>query len=207
VAFIQATSEMMQDLHEGANASIRVAAAANKRRLIKIPLTRDDRMSLVELQNRYALQKNIASRSGILEDDEDHTDLFAVPLSPIRKKGLKRRRFELRTTEYNRIQETVVMKQEMDFVTEKLQMLISEIWRHLSEKECPDIAVLIHNRERFSSLIDKISKFLRDVWGSGTGLSPSVASLLRALLREMKEYEDMLGRDHREFMAKLDRRA
>jgi hypothetical protein len=57
--------------------------------------------------------------------------------------------------------------------------------------------VLIHDHDAFSSFLSKIDVFFSDAYGD------VVTKLLRAVLREVKEYRGLLGKDHKEFMIAL----
>jgi hypothetical protein len=189
---------MMQDLHDGALACIRVAAARCHGRKLKVLLTAQERAELVTIEKRYKARRWISSKSVCWNDPEEAcADFSCGAISPIRPKG-SRKRFDLRHTSSTRIEETVVLRQQFVFVTEQMQTLFSQVWRVVfsEDGECPDLRTMADSRDprAFAEIVQRVVARLTE---SGHQLHPSVVDLINGLRKEIHQYQQTLLREHR----------
>ena len=196
VEFIGATKDMMQDLHDGANACIRAAAHKQFRKgIIPVPLTRQDRGCLIDLERKYDMGDFINPNSFRMDSDElKSTELSGMAFSPIARKG----RFDLRKTRYQTTTELVRMKADIGFIGDKLQEVFSAFWSQAGGGgPCPNIVALIQTRNHaeLARLFQVMQDFVSHK--SIKPLSPKVTTLIQDIRNDVKTYIETLNEDHR----------
>ena len=196
VEFIGATKDMMQDLHDGANACIRAAAHKQFRKgIIPVPLTRQDRGCLIDLERKYDMGDFINPNSFRMDSDElKSTELSGMAFSPIARKG----RFDLRKTRYQTTTELVRMKADIGFIGDKLQEMFSALWSQAAGSgPCPNIVALIQTRNHAE--LARLFQMMQDFVSHKAikPLSPKVTTLIQDIRNDVKTYIETLNEDHR----------
>jgi hypothetical protein len=144
VTFIESTQEMMQDLHDGATACIRMTAnRTQKHEIRKALLTKKERAELCALQRHYECHQWIKSRP--FSSDSQETS-FSISLSPI---GASKRRFN----------PTTVRQQQVG-----LQLLFAAIWKAVRRDECPDLQSFLraHNQAQMQVIVSQLMQEFRE---------------------------------------------
>ena len=197
VEFIGMTSDMMQDLHDGANACIRAASGIMRSRkgILPVPLTREERGCLIELETKYDMSNLINPNSFVMDADElKSTELSGMAFSPIAKKG----RFTLRNTKYRTATELVRMKDDIHFLGQKLQILLQGIWEQAGlGTSCPNVSTLIQTRN-YTETTRAIEKALSLIRGEGVlQVSPQVLALIRDIRNDVRTCMETMNDDRR----------
>ena len=184
VAFISATRDMMQDLHDGANACIRATSSKFRRgQRVYVPLTRDQKQDLVSLEKKYHLGSLINS----ITDETEVTD--GMPFSPIPSKA---QRFRLKQTGFERSAELVRAQDTINFLTSQLQAILSAL------NVSTDIAALVKVRDNSA-----IARIIAGIT-SARALNPRVVALIESVRREVQTRTTALSDEHRQLMTRLN---
>ena len=194
VAFITATRDMMQDLHDGANACIRATSSKFRRgKRIYVPLTRDEKRDLVTLEKKYQLGSLINS----VGDDAETEITDGMTFSPIPSKS---ERFRLKNTHYERVSELVRAQDEITFLATQLRLLLAAITRG----EAPDVAALASVRDNaaIKSLVATAAASLQSLPSRTIG--PRVVALIESVRRDVGSRAAALSDEHRALMARLN---
>lgn len=194
VAFIAATRDMMQDLHDGANACIRATSSKFRRgKRIYVPLTRDEKRDLVTLEKKYQLGSLINS----VGDDAETEITDGMTFSPIPSKS---ERFRLKNTHYERVSELVRAQDEITFLATQLRLLLATITRG----EAPDVAALASVRDHtaIKSLVATAAASLQSLPSRTIG--PRVVALIESVRRDVGSRAAALSDEHRALMARLN---